>query len=115
MQRIRSVVTNRKIILVRARREVGNKCRLYKHFVECSFDIIVHVCEVPLNKDTHTQRGREREGTAAAVELLVHSTHTKSICAEVDDAECASRGNNHRMHYFTSRSTAVPYMTDIYT
>ena len=25
------VVTNRKIIL--ARREVGNKCRLYKHFV----------------------------------------------------------------------------------
>ena len=31
VQRIRPVVTNRKIIL--ARREVGNKCRLYKHFV----------------------------------------------------------------------------------
>ena len=31
VQRIRPVVTNRKMIL--ARREVGNKCRLYKHFV----------------------------------------------------------------------------------
>ena len=31
VQRIRPVVTNRQIIL--ARREVGNKCRLYKHFV----------------------------------------------------------------------------------
>ena len=31
VRRIRPVVTNRKII--RARREVGNKCRLYKHFV----------------------------------------------------------------------------------
>ena len=31
VQRIRAVVTNRKIII--ARREVGNKCRLYKHFV----------------------------------------------------------------------------------
>ena len=71
--------------------------------------------EVPLNKDIHTQRGREREATAAAVELLVHSTHTKSICAEVDDAECVCGGENHRMHYFTSRYTAVPFMTDSYT
>ena len=31
VQRIRPVVANRKII--RARRKVGNKCRLYKHFV----------------------------------------------------------------------------------
>ena len=38
--------------------------------------------EVPLNKDTQRERGREREATAA-VELLVHSTHMKSICAEV--------------------------------
>ena len=36
------------------------------------------LCEVPLNKDTERGRGREREATAA-VELLVHSTHTKSI------------------------------------
>ena len=40
------------------------------------------VCEVPLNKDTHRERGREREATGV-VELLVHSTHTKSIYAEV--------------------------------
>ena len=40
-------------------------------------------CEVPLNKDTHTGRGREREATAAVELLLVHITHTKSICAEV--------------------------------
>ena len=50
------------------------------------------LCEVPLNKDTH-----------------------KFICAEVDYAECVCGGDNHRMHYFTSRSTAVPYMTDSYT
>ena len=41
------------------------------------------LCEVSLNKDTERERGREREATAAVVELLVHSTHTKSICAEV--------------------------------
>ena len=40
-------------------------------------------CEVPLNKDTHRERGREREATAAVELLLVHITHTKSICAEV--------------------------------
>ena len=41
-------------------------------------------CEVPLNKDTQRERGREREATAAAVEILqVHMTHTKSIYAEV--------------------------------
>ena len=39
VQKIRSEVTNKKIIL--ARREVGNKCRLYKPFVEFSFDIVV--------------------------------------------------------------------------
>ena len=39
--------------------------------------------DVPLNKDTHREsRGREREATTG-VELLVHITHTKSICAEV--------------------------------
>ena len=36
------------------------------------------LCEVPLNKDRERERGREREATEA-VELLVHSTHTKSI------------------------------------
>ena len=36
------------------------------------------LCEVPLNKDKERERGRDREATAA-VELLVHSTHTKSI------------------------------------
>ena len=41
------------------------------------------LCEVPLNKDTHIERGREREATAAVELLLVHITHTKSICAEV--------------------------------
>ena len=40
-------------------------------------------CEVPLNKDTHRERGREREATAAVELLLVHITHTKSICADV--------------------------------
>ena len=40
-------------------------------------------CEVPLNKDTERERGREREATAAVELLLVHITHTKSICAEV--------------------------------
>ena len=40
-------------------------------------------CEVPLNKDTHIERGREREATSAVELLLVHITHTKSICAEV--------------------------------
>ena len=40
-------------------------------------------CEVPLNKDTHRDRGREREATAAVELLLVHITHTKSIGAEV--------------------------------
>ena len=50
------------------------------------------LCEVPLNRDTQRERGREREATAA-VELLVHSTRTKSICAEVDDAECIRCGN----------------------
>ena len=42
-------------------------------------------CEVPLNKDTLRERGRgrEREATAAVELLLVHITHTKSICAEV--------------------------------
>ena len=36
--------------------------------------------EVPLNKDTEREREGEREREAtAAVELLVHSTHTKSI------------------------------------
>ena len=34
--------------------------------------------EVPRNKDTERETGREREATAE-VELLVHSTHTKSI------------------------------------
>ena len=32
---------------------------------------------------THRERGREREATAAVELLLVHITHTKSICAEV--------------------------------
>ena len=41
------------------------------------------LCEVPLNKDTQGERGREREATAAVELLLVHITHTKSICAEV--------------------------------
>ena len=46
------------------------------------------LCEVPLNKDTERERGREIEATAA-VELQVHSTqHTKSICAEVVGNEC---------------------------
>ena len=40
-------------------------------------------CEVPLNKDRERERGREREATAAVELLLVHITHTKSICAEV--------------------------------
>ena len=40
-------------------------------------------CELPLNKDTERGRGREREATAAVELLLVHITHTKSICAEV--------------------------------
>ena len=40
-------------------------------------------CEVPLNKDTYRERGRGREATAAVELLLVHITHTKSICAEV--------------------------------
>ena len=30
-------------------------------------------CEVPLNKDTHRERGREREATAAVELLLVHT------------------------------------------
>ena len=42
-------------------------------------EMAILLCEVPLNKD---ERGREREATAA-VELLVHSTHKKSICAQV--------------------------------
>ena len=41
------------------------------------------LCEVPLNKDTERERGRGREATAAVELLLVHITHTKSICAEV--------------------------------
>ena len=45
------------------------------------------LCEVPLNKDTERERGREREATSAA-ELLAHSTHTKSICAEVVGNKC---------------------------
>ena len=40
-------------------------------------------CEVPLNKDTQRERGREREAITAVELLLVHITHTKSICAEV--------------------------------
>ena len=39
--------------------------------------------EVLLNKDTYRERGREGEATAAVELLLVHITHTKSICAEV--------------------------------
>ena len=39
------------------------------------------LCEVPLNKDRQRERGREREAIAA-VELLVHSTHTKSCSCE---------------------------------
>ena len=81
------MVINRKII--RARMEVGNKCRLYKHFVvvaaknkRAGREIAILLCEVPSNKDTEKERGREREATAA-VELMIHSTHTKSICAEV--------------------------------
>ena len=109
MQRIRPVVTNRKII--RARREVGNKCRCTNTSLNVASILL---CEVPLNKDTRRERGRGREVTAA-VELPVNSTRTKSNCAEVDDAECVRGGDNHRMHYFTSRPTAVPYMTDSYT
>ena len=41
-------------------------------------EMAILLCEVPLNKDTERERGREREATAA-VELLVHSTHTKSL------------------------------------
>ena len=44
------------------------------------------LCEVLLNKDTLRERGREREATAAVELLLVHFTHTKSICAEVAPA-----------------------------
>ena len=41
------------------------------------------LCEVPLNKETERERGREREATAAVELLLVYITHTKSIWAEV--------------------------------
>ena len=41
------------------------------------------LCEVPPNKDTHTERGREREATAAVELLQIYITHTKSICTEV--------------------------------
>ena len=36
-----------------------------------------------MNKDRERERGRERQATAAVELLLVHITHTKSICAEV--------------------------------
>ena len=39
-------------------------------------------CEGSLNKDTHRERGGEREGRAAVELLLVRITHTKSIYAE---------------------------------
>ena len=45
------------------------------------------LCEVPLNKDTEREREREREATSA-VELLVHSTQAKSICAQVVGNKC---------------------------
>ena len=82
MQRIRPVVTNRKII--RATREVGNECRLYKHFVVAAKnkwvdrEMAILLCEGYPRTKTERDRGTEREATAA-VELLVHSTHTKSI------------------------------------
>ena len=41
------------------------------------------LCKVPLNIDTHRERGREKEATAAVELSLAHITHTKSICAEV--------------------------------
>ena len=47
-------------------------------------------CEVPLNKDTERERGREREATAAVELLLVHITHTKSICTEVTPLSLAT-------------------------
>ena len=65
VQRIRPVVTNRKII--RARREVGNKCRLYKHFVVAAKnervgrEMAILLCEVPLNKDREREREKERQ------------------------------------------------------
>ena len=42
-------------------------------------------CEVPLNKDTHRERKgeKERQQQQAVELLLVHITHTKSICAKV--------------------------------
>ena len=43
----------------------------------------IFLCEVSLNKDTERERGGEREATAAVELLLVHITHTTSICAEV--------------------------------
>ena len=46
-------------------------------------DKLRYRCEVPLNKDTQRERGREREATAAVELLLVHITYTKSIWAEV--------------------------------
>ena len=42
----------------------------------------IFLCEVPLNKDRERERERERGATAAVELLLVHITHTKSICAE---------------------------------
>ena len=44
----------------------------------------IMLCEVPLNKGTHhTERVEKERQQQQAVELLVHSTHTKSIFAEV--------------------------------
>ena len=64
MQRIRPVVTNRKII--RVRREVGNS-RLCKHFVVAAKnkrvgrEMAILLCEVPLNKDRELEGEKERQ------------------------------------------------------
>ena len=62
---------------------------MYKHFVvvakneRAGREMAILLCEVPLNKDTQRESGREREPTAAVELLLVHITHTKNICARV--------------------------------
>ena len=43
-------------------------------------DKLRYRCEVPLNKDTHTQRGREREATSA-VELLLSPKFSTTRCS----------------------------------
>ena len=41
-------------------------------------EMTILLCEVPLNKDREIEGEKERQ-QQLAVELLVHSTHTKSI------------------------------------